>query len=101
MIATPTTTTAMMTGPRPRLLRAILLWGGAAIFCGGAIFFDDTRPFFPLWLCVVLVLNWLLLYCLWFFDFDCFVRSCLFQWFPSPVCPHPPLPERGPSHPSH
>lgn len=81
MIATPTTIMAMMPGPRPRLLRAILLRGDAAIFChgvifcGGAIFFDDIVPFFLLWLCVVLVLNWLLLYCLWFFRFDCFVRS--------------------------
>ena len=75
MIATPTIM-AMIPGPRPCLLRAILLRGDAAIFCGGAILFDDTVPFFPLWLCVVLVLNWLLLYCLWFFDFDCFVRSC-------------------------
>ena len=68
--------TAITPSLRPRLLRTVPLREGAAFFGGGAIFFDDTGPFFPLWLCVLLVLNWLLLYCLWFFDFDCFVRSC-------------------------
>src|SRR5437868_14458101 len=54
MMATPTTTTAMMPGFRPRLLGAILLREGVAIFCGvgifcaGAIFFAGTGPFFPL-----------------------------------------------------
>src|SRR6266699_415853 len=55
MMATPTITAAMMPGFRRSLLRTILLSGGVAIFCAGAVFFGETWPFFLLWLRAVLV----------------------------------------------
>src|SRR6266849_11218490 len=93
MIATPTTITAMMPALRPRLLRTILLRGDGA-------FFDGAGPFFPFSFCVVLVLNWLLLYCVCVFRLDGCSRSWWFYRFLAIVCSRPDLPECVPGKPT-